>query len=97
MLELAGAKNAVTAFEGYRPLSAEAALVADADFILFTKHGLDSVGGPDAVKRLPALSATRAVKSGNIISIDDLLLLGFGPRVAEGERGIQRLTRPGSK
>jgi len=84
MIELAGGVNAVTEYTGYKPMNAEAILAAQPDYILFTARGLESVGGAEEMKKLPGLSETPAAKNDNIISIDDLLLLGFGPRTAEG-------------
>ena len=84
MIELAGGVNAVTEYTGYKPMNAEAILAAQPDYILFTARGLESVGGAEEMKKLPGLSETPAAKNDNIIAIDDLLLLGFGPRTAEG-------------
>lgn len=84
MIELAGGVNAVTEYTGYKPMNAEAILAAQPDYVLFTARGLESVGGAEEMKKLPGLSETPAAKNDNIISIDDLLLLGFGPRTAEG-------------
>jgi len=80
MMRLAGGTNAVTEFEGYRPLTAEAAVGAAPDVILVPEKGLESLGGMDAVLRLPGLSLTPAGENRRIVAMDDLLLLGFGPR-----------------
>jgi iron complex transport system substrate-binding protein len=84
MIDLAGGTNAVTDYEGYKPMSAEAIIAAAPDYILFTSRGLDSVGGVDEVIKLNGLAETPAGKNGKIIALDDLLLLGFGPRTADG-------------
>ena len=84
MIEMAGGQNAVTEYTGYKPMNAEAILAAQPDYILFTKRGLDSVGGVEAVKKIPGISETPAAKNGHIVSVDDLLLLGFGPRLGLG-------------
>ncbi|MFV0336987.1 MAG: hemin ABC transporter substrate-binding protein [Chthoniobacterales bacterium] len=83
MIQLAGAQNAVTAYEGYKPLTAEAVITAAPDFILLTSHGLQSSGGVDAILAQPGISETPAGKNKRIFSMDDLLLLGFGPRLGE--------------
>lgn len=83
ILELSGAENAINGFEGYKPLTAEAAVVAAPDFILFTSRGLEAAGGIDAVLQHPGLSETPAGKSRKVVAVDDLLLLGFGPRLGE--------------
>lgn len=80
MIRLAGAENAVTAYEGFKPFTAEAAVAAAADVLLLPARGLDSLGGPDGLLGLPGIAMTPAGRAGRIVSMDDLLLLGFGPR-----------------
>jgi iron complex transport system substrate-binding protein len=84
MIALAGGQNAVTGWDGFRPLSAEAALAAAPDVILVPSRGLDALGGVDGVVALPGLAETPAGKARRVAAIDDLLLLGFGPRLPEG-------------
>ena len=84
MIRLAGGANAVTEYEGYKPMSAEAIIGAAPDYILFTSRGLESVGGVDGVVKMNGIAQTPAGQNKNIISLDDLVLLGFGPRTAEG-------------
>ena len=84
MIRLAGGVNAVTEYEGYKPMSAEAIIGAAPDYILFTSRGLESVGGVEGVLKMNGIEQTPAGKNKNIISLDDLVLLGFGPRTADG-------------
>lgn len=81
MLRLAGARNAVQGYTGYKPLTPEAALAAQPDVILFTTRGLQASGGVQGVLGNAALALTPAGKSGAVAAVDDLLLLGFGPRL----------------
>lgn len=83
IIRLAGGVNAVTGYEGYRPLTAEAALTAAPDIILATTSGLQSIGGADSLLATPGLAGTPAGEAGRIVAMDDLLLLGFGPRLPE--------------
>src|SRR5690606_6050843 len=53
MLELAGAANAVSGYKGYKPLSAEAAIMAAPQVILLTSSTLARMGGIDGVLALP--------------------------------------------
>lgn len=78
MLEIAGLQNAVTAYEGYKPLTPEAVVLADPDVVLFTTHGLEAAGGVDGLKQLPGLAQLDAVQQGRVIGIDDLQLLALG-------------------
>lgn len=84
MIELAGGVNAVTEYTGYKPMNAEAIITASPDYILFTARGLESIGGVDAAAALNGIAQTPAGMNKKIIAIDDLMLLGFGPRTAEG-------------
>ena len=72
-------------------MSAEAIIAASPDYILFTSKGLKSVGGVDEVVKMKGIAQTPAGQNKNIISVDDLVLLGFGPRTAEGAVELSRL------
>ena len=90
MIELAGGVNAVSGYEGYKPMNAEAIIEANPDCILFSKRGLESVGGVEAAAQLSGVSLTTAGQNKKIIAIDDLVLLGFGPRTAQGVVELSR-------
>jgi len=84
MIKLAGGENAVKDFEGFKPLTPEALVAIQPDVILLPTRGLQSLGGIEAVLKLPGIADTPAGKNRRIIDIDDLLLLSFSPRVGEG-------------
>lgn len=88
MIALAAGDNAVTAYESYKPLTAEAAVSIAPDVLLFLSRGLDSVGGIEGLADLPGLSLTPAYENGRVIALDDLYLLGFGPRVGRAIRDL---------
>jgi iron complex transport system substrate-binding protein len=81
VIGLAGGVNAVTAYEGYKPLTAEAAVAAAPDVILVTTRGLGAAGGVDELLKQPGLALTPAGKAGRVVVMDDLYLLGYGPRL----------------
>lgn len=83
IIALAGGTNAITGYEGYKPLTAEAAVAAEPDFILVTSRGLESSGGIDELLKQPGLSSTPAGQARRVIAMDDLYLLGFGPRLGQ--------------
>jgi len=83
MVKLSGASNVVTDYQGYKPLTPEAAVVLKPDVILITKQGLEQAGGKEALLKSPGLSLTPAAKQGNVIALDSLFMLGFGPRTIE--------------
>jgi iron complex transport system substrate-binding protein len=79
MIELAGGRNALE-LDDFRPLSAEAVLAAAPELLLVTSRGLDSVGGSAGLLALPGIAQTPAGRHARILALDDLALLGFGPR-----------------
>lgn len=83
IINLSGAKNAVIAYEGYKPLTPEAAIAQAPDIILITQQGLEQVGGEESLMQTPGLALTPAGMNGNIIAMDSLLMLGFGPRTVD--------------
>jgi iron complex transport system substrate-binding protein len=88
IIELAGGKNAVTGYENYKPLTAEGAVAAAPEFILVTSRGLEASGGVDGLLKQPGLALTPAGKEKRVIAMDDLLLLGFGPRVGQAAKEL---------
>lgn len=90
LVTLAGGESAVTAFEGSKPMTAEAVVESRPDWILVPSRGLASIGGEDGLFRTPGVAETPAGKAKHVIAMDDLLLLGFGPRTG---RAVVELTR----
>lgn len=83
MIRLAGSTNAMTGFEGFKPLSAEALVAANPDVILLFDSGLQSVGGIDGLLKIPGVINTNAGKNKKIISMDGQFLSGFGLRLPQ--------------
>jgi iron complex transport system substrate-binding protein len=83
MLALAGVRNAFAGMQGYKPLTAEAALQAAPDIILCTDQGLQAQGGADGLLKAPGLALTPAGRTRRVASMEALLLLGFGPRLPQ--------------
>ncbi|GAA5164330.1 heme/hemin ABC transporter substrate-binding protein [Viridibacterium curvum] len=88
MITYAGGKNAITGFEGYKPLTPEAAIAAQPDLILLTDQGLTASGGIDSVLRLPGLVSTPAGQARRVIAQDAVFMLGFGPRLPAAVRAL---------
>jgi iron complex transport system substrate-binding protein len=88
MIGLAGGEPAVTAFEGFKPLTPEAVIAAAPDVLLLTDGGFASLGGEAGLREHAVLGQTPAVKSGRVITMDDLRLLGFGPDLGEVAREL---------
>jgi iron complex transport system substrate-binding protein len=94
MIRLAGGRNAVTEYAGYKPMATEAVIAAAPDVVLATVEGVRQIGGPAAVLALPGFATSPAARSRRLIEIDALALLGFGPRVAEVAWTIARGLHP---
>lgn len=96
ILKLAGAVNAVDGYTGYKPLTPEAALVADPAVILIPSHALSTFGSVDAVYVQPGIDRTRAARDKAVIVMDSSALLGFGPRLAVAASDLARRLHPGA-
>ncbi|MFY7856182.1 MAG: heme/hemin ABC transporter substrate-binding protein [Rubrivivax sp.] len=90
MIELAGARNAFASVEGYKPLTPEAAVAAAPDVLLATDQGLTAAGGIDGLLKAPGLALTPAGRARHVVSLDALLLLGFGPRMPQAVEQLAR-------
>jgi iron complex transport system substrate-binding protein len=91
MITLAGGRNAFADVSGYKPLTPEAAIAAAPDLILATDQGLQAAGGVDGLLKAPGLAATPAGRARRVVSMDALLLLGFGPRLPQAVTGLAEL------
>ena len=86
MLAYAGAVNVMGGqggFSGYKPLTPEAVIAARPDLVLVTDQGLKASGGVDGILKLPGLAQTPAGRKHRIVSLEAMLLLGFGPRMPQ--------------
>ena len=72
-----GAENLAQPFSA---MSAEELVKLNPDVILLMSKGLESVGGLDGLVALPGIAQTRAGKERRVTTVDDSLLLSFGPR-----------------
>lgn len=82
MLTLAGAQN-VARFEGYKPLTPEAAIALKPDVIIVADIAVKMMGGMEAFRTRPEIALTPAARNNGIVPMDTLLLLGFGPRTPQ--------------
>jgi iron complex transport system substrate-binding protein len=94
ILNYAGAENAFTSVEGYKPLNTEALIAANPDYLLTTSFGLESLGGIDGFLKVPGVAQTTAGKKKQIVSIDSLMLTNFGPRIGKAVKELVLLIHP---
>ena len=82
LVRLAGGSNLLEHQAGYRPIPAESVAALAPEVIVTTRLSI----GPEGIAgfaRQPGIATTPAARDGRIHAVDDLLLLGFGPRVPE--------------
>lgn len=80
IIELSGGINVAADFEGYKPMSDEAVIQSAPDVILMMDRGGHAAITDELLLSMPAFSATPAAETGQIVRMNGLLLLGFGPR-----------------
>ncbi|MFD5726815.1 hemin ABC transporter substrate-binding protein [Streptomyces sp. NPDC058368] len=83
LLEAAGAVDAGKASglkKDFTAITSEALAKAAPDAILVMTKGLESVGGIDGLVKIPGVAETPAGMDRRIVSIDDGVLLNYGPR-----------------
>ena len=83
IMRLAGLDNVLEGQQGYKPLSPEAIGALAPDLIIVTRESLQASGGLEGFARLPGIAATQAAAKQRIIVMDDLLILGLGPRLPQ--------------
>jgi iron complex transport system substrate-binding protein len=92
MIQLSGGVNVMQGFNGYRPMTPEAMVAAAPQVILTTEQGLIAVGGEAKLLSMGGLPLTPAGKNKQVITVEALQLLGFGPRLPQTVADIaQRL------
>ncbi|MCW1932037.1 heme/hemin ABC transporter substrate-binding protein [Pararhodobacter zhoushanensis] len=88
ILELAGAQNAITGFDGYRQMTDEAIIAAAPQAIVMMDRSGDHALSDADILAHPALGLTPAAEAGRIIRLDGAFLLGFGPRTPEAAQAL---------
>jgi len=83
IIQLAGGQNAVTGFNDYKPLTAEALVAANPDAILLFSSGMESLGGAAGLLNVQGINQTNAGKNKKFITMEGELLTGFGPRLGQ--------------
>jgi iron complex transport system substrate-binding protein len=83
VIRYAGAANAFSDVEGFKPLTPEAAIAAAPDVILATEQGLTAAGGVAGFLSAPGLAATPAGRGRRVVALEALFMRGFGPRLPQ--------------
>ncbi|UJP65651.1 heme/hemin ABC transporter substrate-binding protein [Mongoliitalea daihaiensis] len=93
IIQMAGGKPAGTGFKDFIPLTPEAIVGINPDYLLFFDSGLGTIGGKDGVQQIKGANQTKALQNGNILSFDGQYLSGFGPRVAQAALELAKAIR----
>ncbi|WP_442806265.1 heme/hemin ABC transporter substrate-binding protein [Streptomyces sp. NBC_01317] len=91
LIEAAGALDAGADSgleKDFTTITTEALAQAAPDAILVMSKGLESVGGVDGLVELPGVAQTPAGMDRRIVSIDDGVLLNYGPRTDQVLRSL---------
>lgn len=86
LIDAVGAYNVAEeiGWKGMRPVTAEGLVAAAPELVVMMDGGLESTGGVDGLlEKLPALAQTAAGRNKRIVSVDDSLILGYGPNTAD--------------
>ena len=85
IIEAAGGIDAAmeAGIEGWQALTPEALVAIDPEVYLVLDLGLEVIGGIEGLLEIPGVAETRAGRARRVISMPDLYLLGFGPRLPE--------------
>ena len=94
IIALAGGENPITGYEGFKPVTAEGLTAAAPDVLLVPEHSLESLGGAAGVVGQPGAALTPAGKSGTVVSMEDALVIGFGPRTGAAIGTLARRIHP---
>ncbi len=95
IIEAAGGIDAAAeaGIVGWQPLTPEALVAADPDVYLVMDRGLAVVGGVEGLLEIPGVAETKAGRGQHVISMADLYLLGFGPRLPEAIADLAQFLR----
>ncbi|HHU9855410.1 TPA: heme ABC transporter substrate-binding protein ChuT, partial [Escherichia coli] len=80
ILSLAGAENVAT-HQQYKSYSAESLIAANPEVIVVTSQMVD--GDINRLRSIAGITHTAAWKNQRIITVDQNLILGMGPRIAD--------------
>ena len=94
MITLAGGSHVFPGFPGYLPMTPEGIVESAPEVILTTTRSVERLGGWDAVMEHPGIGNTPAADNGRVYAMDDLYLMGFGPRTGQAIADLALLLHP---
>ncbi len=94
MISLAGGAHVFPGFRGYLPMTPEGIVESAPEVILTTTASVERLGGWDAVMEHPGIGQTPAAENGRVYAMEDLYLMGFGPRTGRAIADLATLLHP---
>lgn len=94
MITLAGGSHVFPGFRGYIPMTPEGIVGSAPEVILTTEASVERLGGWDAVLEHPGIGQTPAAANGRVYAMEDLYLMGFGPRTGQAIADLALLLHP---
>jgi iron complex transport system substrate-binding protein len=88
MIKMAGGRNAMADFKGFREMTDEAVVAAQPDIILMTERSFERSGGIDGVLKFPGVAETPAGKNRRIVAVSDMYFQGFGPGIGAAVKNL---------
>lgn len=89
LIRISGVDNAIKGFQGYRPLTAEGMIAAQPRVVIMTESGVAAAGGEQGVWNFAGLRHAPAARLQQLVVVDDLAFLGFGPRTPAALLGLR--------
>ncbi len=96
IIALAGGVNAAKGFSGYKPMPLEAVIAAQPDILLMMDRGGDH-GASQSILQGHGFEMTPAGKNHRLVTMDGMLMLGFGPRIAQAISELNHAFYPNHK
>lgn len=93
IIKLAGAENAVQGIEGYKPVTTEALVAMAPDVVLMMKRNEHSMPAAELFA-IPGLDRVPAADNQRLVTMDGMLLLGFGPRIGQAMKQLHEALYP---
>ncbi|MFD2201517.1 heme/hemin ABC transporter substrate-binding protein [Shivajiella indica] len=93
IIEMAGGEFAGKGFNDFIPLTPEAIVSINPDYLLFFESGLATIGGSNGISQIRGIDQTTAFKQNRVLAFDGNYLSGFGPRVASAALELAKAIR----
>ncbi len=94
VLSLGGFRNPAAELSGFNPLTPEALVAYNPDYIVLFDHTFESLGGIDGLLMVPGMAETTAGARQQILHFPGQAMNGFGLQTCEIINRLQHISRP---